>query len=521
MVKIPKTLSADLSAGLVVFLVALPLCLGIANASGVPPLYGLVAGAIGGIVIGAVSKSPLSVSGPAAGLVAIVLTALTQLNNNLAAFQLAVLIAGAIQIVLGALRLGVVASFIPNSVIKGMLAGIGIVIILKQIPHALGWDKDYEGDFAFLSKLGNTFADIAKAVVTASPGAVIIFLIGAAIIMLWETPKLKAMAFTKFIPGALVAVILGGVINQLFQGSAPSLSLKAIDHHLVEIPDLSTLMKSFRLPDWSAISNSAVWTIALTIAIVASVETLLSIDAADKLDSQRRVTPANRELIAQGIGNTICGLVGGIPVTSVVVRSSANAYAGGKTQLSTIVHGVLLVVAAAFLGFWLNTIPLAALASVLILVGYKLTKPALYKKMYAEGLDQFLPFLITVLGVVFLDLLKGVAFGFIVGIVFVLKANHHRSFTLVNDGKTFLLRLNKDIPFTNKAGLLDVLNRVPDNVHLVVSGVKADFIDHDILETISDFTESGKHRGITVELHQIEGKTWNQRSRAPLEGGQN
>lgn len=476
-----------------------------------PPVYGIIAGAVGGIVTGFISKSPLSVSGPAAGLVAVVSTAITQLNGNIAAFQLALILAGVMQLLFGFLRAGAIASFIPNSVIKGMLAGIGVVIILKQIPHALGWDRDYEGDFGFLGKFGNTFVDIAKAVTTLKPSAVLVFLVGALVILLWESKLLKSKSFTKLIPGPLVAVVAGALLNSSFATQLPGFYLKREDQHLVNLPSFTEMIRSFRLPDFSAINNQVVWITAVTLAVVASIETLLSIDAADKLDPQHRVTPPNRELIAQGVGNSLCGFLGGLPVTSVVVRTSANAYAGAKSKLSTIIHGVLLVVCAVFLTQVLNTIPLAVLASILILIGWKLTKPAIIKGMYQQGFDQFLPFICTLLGVVFLDLLKGVGFGLIIGLFFVIRANHHRSFTIVNDENNYLLRFNKDITFTSKATLNKILMEIPDNSKLIVSGVKADYIDSDIFDILHDFTASSRERGIEVELLQIEGKSWSSR----------
>jgi MFS superfamily sulfate permease-like transporter len=323
---------------------------------------------------------------------------------------------------------------------------------------------------------------------------------------------MKSLAFTKFIPGALIAVVVGVGINEWFTASQfSSMALTAADNHLVQIPSSNELMRSFVLPDWSAINNKSVWVTAFTIAIVASIETLLSIDAADKLDSQRRVTPPNRELVAQGIGNALCGVLGGLPVTSVVVRSSANAYAGSQSKVSTIVHGFLLVVAAGLAASLLNKIPLAILASVLILVGYKLTKPSLIKSVYDSGADQFVPFIATLLGVVFLDLLKGVALGFVLGIFFIIRANHHRSFTLVNEGADYMLRFNKDITFTSKATLISMLASVPDESNLIISGIKSDFIDSDILDILHDFVESGKYRGITTTLVNIEGKNWTTR----------
>lgn len=506
--KSKSNLVNDLSAGLVVFLVALPLCLGIANASGGSPLSGILAGAIGGIVVGLISKSPISVSGPAAGLVAIVLTALGQLNNSFAAFQVALLLAGVIQIALGIFRLGIIASFVPSSVIKGMLAGIGIVIILKQIPHAVGWDKSYEGDFGFLGKFGNTFTDLGKAVMTVSPGAVIIFLVGSAIILLWDSKTMKKLGFTKFVPGALVAVVAGAALNFWFTGSVSSLALLAADGHLVVLPATSELKNSLTFPDWNQISNPIVLNTAVTLAIVASIETLLSIDAADKLDVQRRTTPPNRELIAQGIGNGLCGLIGGLPVTSVVVRSSANAYSGAKTKLSTIVHGILLAAAVITIPQILNLIPLAALASVLILVGWKLTKPALYKQMWSDGIDQFVPFMVTLLGVVFTDILKGVVIGILFGFFFVIRANQHKAFTLVSEGDMYLLRFNKDITFASKAALRDHLDRVPDGASLIINGTQADFVDHDILESIKEYMLNAEYRNISVELNDVAGKTF-------------
>lgn len=506
-----STWGNDLPAGLVVFLVALPLCLGIATASGATPLSGIIAGALGGMLVGAISKSPLSVSGPAAGLVAIVLTALEGFKgqaNPYQAFQVALIIAGALQIVLGILRLGAVANFVPNSVIKGMLAGIGVVIILKQIPHALGWDKSYEGDLGFVGRFGNTFVDIGKAVMTITPTALVIFLIGVVIIYFWESKPMKAQVWTKYVPGPLVAVVAGAVVNSILASSRPDLALRTADLHLVTLPGTSELTSALTFPDWSAIRLPAVWITAVTLAVVASLETLLSIDAADKLDEQRRATPTSRELVAQGVGNSVSGLLGGLPLTSVVVRTSANAYSGARTKKATIVHGVLLAVAAVSIPSLLNTIPLSVLASVLIMVGWKLTKPEVIKKVYNDGLDQFIPFILTLLGVVFTDLLKGVVFGLLAGLVYVLKANHHKSFTLVHDGDLWLLRFNKDITFTNKVGLRSMLDQIPDNVTLIINATKSDFVDHDILEMVKDFAESGKYRGITVEMTDVDNKTW-------------
>jgi len=529
--KLPKRVSTwanDLPAGLVVALVALPLCLGIATASGASPLSGIIAGVIGGILVGLLSGSSLSVSGPAAGLVSIVITGLTQLGNSFQALQVALVIAGGIQVLLGVLRLGLIANFVPNSVIKGMLAGIGIVIILKQIPHALGWDKDYMGDLGFFRILdrleSNTFSDIAKAVFTITPTALGIFVLCAATIIFWESKPMAKQKWTKFVPGPLVAIAIAATISQVLRGSAPAMALNPADGHLVKLPQTSELFSAFKLPDWNAFQNSQVWTIAFTLAIVATLETLLSIDAADKLDSERRVTPTNRELMAQGVGNCVSGFIGGLPITSVVVRSSANAYSGAKTKISTIFHGILLALAVLLIPSALNAIPLSGLAAVLILVGYKLTKPKIFQKVYQGGMDQFVPFMVTMLGVVFTDLLKGVIVGMIFGLFYVLWANHHKAFTLVHEDNWYMLRFNKDITFTSKASLRGILDRIPDNVNLIISGTKADFVDHDILDMLEDFTESGKFRGIEVEIIDVAGKTWfsnMRRHKAFLKGKKN
>jgi len=504
-------IAADFSAGLVVFLVALPLCLGIANASGTSPLSGIIAGVIGGIVIGFLSGSPISVSGPAAGLVAVVITAVTQLGGSFQAFQVALVLAGVIQLTLGLLKLGNIANFVPNSVIKGMLAGIGIVIILKQIPHALGRDKDFEGDFAFVGKLGDTFTDIARAIATASPAAIIIFGVSLGIILLWDSKPFKKFVVTKYVPGALIAVIVGALINIAYPAH---FALKAEDGHLVVLPMSNQLMSSLSAPDWQFILNPKVWVIAITISVVASLETLLCIEAADKLDEKRRVTSPNRELVAQGVGNGLSGLIGGLPITSVVVRSTANASAGAQTKMSTIIHGSLLLLCSVILASLLNHIPLSCLAAVLIVVGYKLTKPYMYKQVWNQGMDQFLPFVLTVLGVVFTDLLKGVLVGLVLGFYFVIRSNQHRAFTVVNDGSDYLIRFNKDITFANKASLRETLSQIPDGAWVSIHGHTASIIDHDIVEMLDDFVESSKYRGITVEMNEIEGKTWSMKAKS-------
>jgi MFS superfamily sulfate permease-like transporter len=509
--------AADASAGLVVFLVALPLCLGIALASGAPLLSGVVAGIVGGIVVSLLSGSAVSVSGPAAGLAVIVATAIQTLGS-FEAFLLAVLLAGVAQLGFGLVKAGRIANYVPNSVIKGMLAAIGVVIILKQLPHALGRDKGYEGDFDFFrsaSGQSTTLSDIADAIASANGEAILISLVSLAILLLCERPFIKSRPSLKLIPGALIAVIVGIALNELFRASFTDFWLRAEDGHLVTLPaggprEFLALLSS---PDWSRLGDRAIYTTALTLAIVASIESLLSLEASDKIDPQRRISDPDRELIAQGCGNIVSSLLGGLPVTAVIVRSSANVYAGARTRWSAFIHGLLLVACVLLIPAFLNRIPLATLAAVLLMVGYKLTKPALYREMWASGLDQFIPFIITVLAIVFTDLLTGVSIGIVFGIVFVIRTNHHSAFTLVRQDQMFLLRFNKDASFVNKTEFKRKLMQVPDNASLIVDGSKAIFIDSDIYDVMSDFEEAAKHRQISIELKNFLKKSQNYRNR--------
>lgn len=501
-----KNLRYDLPSGLVVFLVALPLCLGIALASDAPLFSGVIAGIIGGIVIGALSGSEVSVSGPAAGLAVIVATAIKDLGS-FEVFLVAVAISGVIQFLLGIIRAGVIGDYVPNSVIKGMLAAIGILIILKQIPHGLGYDASYETDVAFLER--GTIGDIVKAIYTFSPGAVIIVTLSLAILILWDQPFMKRHKVFNLVPGALVVVVLGIVIEEIYRLFFPSLYLSPEDGHLVALPvadSIGGFFTQFTTPDWSALGNKQVYITGLTIAIVGSIETLLSIEAADRLDPFRRISSTNKELRAQGIGNLLSGLLGGLPITAVIVRTSANIYAGARTRTSAIFHAVLLFVSALMFPTLLNHIPLASLAAVLFMVGYKLTKVDLYKKMYRAGMEQFVPFIITVTAIVVTDLLIGILIGMVVGIFFVIKTNHHSALTVVNRDNFYLMRFNKDISFVNKSALKSALARIPDNAHLTVDGTKSIFIDHDIYDVIADFAASAGYRGITIELRNLESK---------------
>ncbi len=511
-----SNLKYDASAGLVVFLVALPLCLGIALASGAPLFSGIIAGMIGGIVISLFSGSEISVSGPAAGLAVIVATSIQTLGS-FRIFLLAVAISGLIQLVLGFLRAGVIGNYVPNAVIKGMLAAIGVVIILKQIPHALGSDQHYEGDFDFFFELdnkSNTIADLLKAIYTASPEAVVISVVALAILLLWERPALQRNAILRLIPGPLIVVIVGILMNELFRRMFGNFYLRPEDGHLVTLPvaeSFQGFFQQFITPDWSAWRNKQVYTVALTIAIVGSIESLLSIEASDKLDPFRRISSTNQELKAQGIGNLVSGLIGGIPITSVIVRSSANVYAGGRTRTSAFVHGVLLFICVLLIPTLLNRIPLASLAAILLVIGYKLTKIELYKKMYKAGLDQFLPFIVTVLAIVFTDLLNGVLIGIVFGVFFVILTNHHSALTLVNQENYYLLRFNKDLSFVNKTELKNKLSSIPPNSDLIIDGSKSVFIDADIYDVIADFQEAAHYRNIRIELKHFYSKAQNYR----------
>ncbi|UOK41972.1 MULTISPECIES: SulP family inorganic anion transporter [Flavobacterium] len=484
------SLNSDLPSGLVVFLVALPLCLGIAMASGAPLFSGIIAGAIGGIVVGYLSKSHVSVSGPAAGLTAIVLTAITDFGAfNI--FLMAVFLAGLIQLALGFLKAGSISNYFPMNVIEGMLAGIGVIIILKQLPHAVGYDANFEGDEAFIqADGGNTFSSLFGALDYIQLGSVVITIISLIILISWDKfPFLKKF---KLIPGALVAVIVGVVLNEIFTSSGSSLAIAK--EHLVSLPVPSSVddfKAMFLLPDFASITNPKVWIVALTIAIVASIESLLCIEAADRLDPQKRFTDTNVELRAQGIGNMVSSLLGGLPLTSVVVRTSANVNAGAKSKMSTIAHGILLLVSVLAIPAFLNKIPLATLAAVLLLVGYKLAKPATIMHFWEKGKYQFVPFIATLLAVVFLDLLKGVALGMVISIIFVLRGNLKRAYYFrkeeYEDGDIIHIDLAQEVSFLNKAAIKLTLNNLPEDSRVVINASDTVYIAHDVIDLIKEF----------------------------------
>jgi SulP family sulfate permease len=502
-----KNFKNDLPASIVVFFVAVPLCLGIALASGAPLFAGIIAGIVGGIVVGIASGSPLGVSGPAAGLAVIVLTSISTLGGSWPAFLTAVVIAGVFQLILGFLKAGFIAYFFPNSVIKGMLTGIGLLIILKQIPHALGWDMDAEGDDAFMQADGqNTFTEITKAFDYITPGALLIAVISLAILILWDVVLTKKHKIFQVLQGPIVVVALGIFINIAYSKSILPFSLEAKQIVSVPVPNsIQGFFSQFTFPDFSIITNIEVWKIAIVLAIVASLETLLCVEATDKLDPDKRITPVNRELKAQGLGNIISGLIGGLPITQVIVRSSANINFGGKTKLSAILHGVFLLISAIFISSLLNLIPLASLAAILLMVGYKLAKPDLFKQMYKLGWEQFIPFIATVVSILATDLLRGITVGILFGIFYTLRhsyrnSHHVKDIVSDQDGKQMHhLVLAEEVSFFNKASLLNSLDSIPKNSKVIIDCTNSKSIAYDVIELILNFESNAKTKNITVE----------------------
>jgi carbonic anhydrase len=496
-----KTLRADFPASIVVFLVALPLCLGVALASGAPLFSGVIAGIVGGIVVGGLSKSPLSVSGPAAGLTVIVFAAIERLPT-FEAFLLAVMLGGVLQVALAATRSGVAAEFVPSSVITGMLAAIGIILILKQVPHALGYDGDFEGSFQFIQEDGsNTFTAIISAVRQhLSAGAIAIAAVSLAFLFWWDAARPKEGPL-RFVPGPLVVVLIGVGGNALLGLVKPSWQLGAT--HLVQVPiarSFGEFTSFFATPDFSQIGNAAVWTTAVTLAIVASLESLLSVKAVDELDPQRRTTPKNWEMMAQGSGNIVSGLIGGLPITSVIVRSSANVDAGARSKSSTMLHGTWLLLSVALIPTVLNLIPLAALAAVLIATGYKLTKPKLFTERYKQGWTQFVPFVVTIGAILFTDLLIGIVIGLAVGFVFVVARNFRSAITFVCDDGDCLIRARRNLYFIHKYELQNELAKVPDNSNLLIDLSSTSYVDLDNVDVINAFIKGAEYRGIAITV---------------------
>lgn len=507
----------DLPSSLVVFLVALPLCLGVGLAStnvegmeGMPNIIsGLIAGISGGIIVGVLSGSRLGVSGPAAGLITIVSAAIITLGS-FNDFLVAVVLSGVLQVIAGYVKAGVIGSYFPSAVIKGMLAAIGITLILKEIPHALGYDKDFMGDEAFIQMDGhNTFSELLYALEALHPGAIIISIVSLAILIILERPYFKRFGIFKILPGALWVVVIGILLNIFFKSIGPEFVIGG--DHLVTLPVIKSLGDAanfINTPDFSALTNPDVYVIAFTIALVGSLETLLSVEATDKLDPDKHFTPTNRELKAQGVGNIVSGLLGGLPVTQVIIRSSANINTGAKTKLSTIVHGFLLLSTILLIPGLLNMIPLASLAAVLLMVGYKLAKIPLFTQMYKLGLDQFIPFVATIAGVLLTDLLKGIGIGMAVAVFYILRRNYRNNYstktTEKEDKKDVKIVLSEEVTFLNKASILQLFKGLDNHSRLTIDGSKCHEIDYDVLEVIHNFKNfEAKEREIELELIEV------------------
>ena len=505
-----KTIKNDLPASIVVFFVALPLCLGIALASGAPLFSGLIAGIVGGIVVGFLSGSKIGVSGPAAGLAAIVLTAIGTLGSY-ENFLVAVVLGGIIQLLFGVLKAGIIGYYFPSSVIKGMLTGIGIIIILKQIPHFFGYDKAFT---LFKVNGESTTTQILNIFDHIQLGSALIGIISLSILLLWDKVLSKKSKIFQIIQGPLVAVVVGIIF---FVATKSQSSLAIGQSHLVNVPipdNISSFLGQFSFPNFSIITNPEVWIVAFTLALVASLETLLCVEATDKLDPNKNVTPTNRELLAQGTGNIISGMIGGLPITQVIVRSSANIQSGGRSKMSAIIHGFLLLISVMIIPTLLNMIPLSVLAAVLLIVGYKLAKPALFKKMYNLGWKQWVPFNVTVFGIVFIDLLYGIGLGLTVGIVVILIKSYQNSHFLhkegeeLNDGR-IKMTLAEEVTFFNKGAILKELDNIPENSYLELDVSKTRYLDNDIIEILDDFAFKAANRNITIKLISERGTVEN------------
>lgn len=497
-----SNLSWDIPASIVVFLVALPLCLGIALASGAPPIAGLIAGVIGGLIVGSLSGSSLGVSGPAAGLAVIVYEGIESMPS-FEVFALAVVVGGVVQLLLCLARAGVLALFVPTSVVSGMLAAIGIIICFKQLPHAVGYDEEYEGSLQFVTDSShNTISNLLHMFESFQPTATLISVVGLGLLLLWETKFIKSQKWSHLVPAPLLVVILGVLVYNFTKGGQWELS----PEHLVQIPLLTDgqgLSTFFTFPDFSAILRMDVWKLGVTLAIVASIETLLCVDATDKLDPQHRQTPTNRELFAQGTGNICSGLVGGLPITQVIVRSSANIQSNAKSKLSAILHGVWLIVTILAIPSILNMIPLASLAAILLVVGYKLAKPATFMKMAKKGHHQFFPFIVTVLAIVFTDLLIGIGIGLTVALIYILWNHFSRPTDRVekdDENKTYTIHLCSDVTFLHRLGISKTIADVPDDYHIYVDTQNTNSIDPDVQEVLVDLQSKAASKGRKFEI---------------------
>lgn len=499
-------LKYDLPASIVVFLVSIPMSLGIALASGAPLFSGLITGVIGGLIVIPLSGSQLAISGTAAGLAVLVFSAIKELTFE--GFLLALVIAGMLQIVLGLLRAGVIAHYFPSSVINGMLSGIGMILFLKQIPHALGYDVDYEGDISF-SQLdhSSSFSELINAIEFVSPAAIVIALISLTVLIIWEQPFIKKLRYTSY-QGVFLAVALGVISNQCLLYFAPEWALT--DRHLVMIPifeDFSSLIAQFHTPDFSMLGQTKIYVTAITFALVASLESLMCLEAVDKLDPYRRTSPANRELIAQGLGNISCGFIGGLPLTQVIVRSSINIQAGAKSKTAGLIQGLLILLAVKFIPEWLNTIPLATLASILLVVSYKLINPAMFKTMYQAGLYHFIPFCVTIIGLILTDLLTGIIIGLTTALFAILLENYKSAsyFREAMIGNKIIFRLSEHVSFLNKANIKRTLENVPANSEVVIDATRSKYIDYDVFEVIEGFKKEAQLKKINLTLENMRG----------------
>ncbi|TGD78974.1 SulP family inorganic anion transporter [Hymenobacter wooponensis] len=493
----------DFRGGFVSFLVAVPLCLGIALASGAPLFAGIIAGIVGGLVVGALSKSALSISGPEAGLILVVVSALDSLGS-FGALQLALCVAGLMQIVLGIARAGIISNFIPSAVIKGMLAAIGIILIMKQLPHLLGYDADAAETLALFPKTGSTITALLQtAVHHIQPTGLAIAVLALAVLVLWEQAVIKQHRILSKVPGALIVVVLGVVVNQLVLAFNPALALRGT--HLVQLPVVSSaadFQNLFTLPDFSQLTNVKVYLAALSIALVASLEALLAIEATDALDPLKRKTPTNWELKAQGAGNLVSGLIGGLPLTSVIVRSSVSLNAGARTKLAALLHGTFLLISVLLFPKLLNMVPWAALAAILLVTGYKLARISVFKEQLQGGFTEFVPFIVTIVAILATDLLIGIGIGAAVGMFFILRESYRNAHFFEHhtvDGRDKIrISLGEHVSFLNKASILTVLKDIPENATLEIDGTNSAFIDRDILSAIEHFRDTARQRNIQV-----------------------
>ncbi|MDP1665166.1 MAG: carbonic anhydrase family protein [Methylobacter sp.] len=500
-------LKYDLPAGIAVFLIAIPLSLGIALASGAPLFSGLIAGIISGIIVAPLSGSSLGISGATAGIAVIVWSAIDKLGFN--GFLLALVVAGVFQIIMGLSKAGVIAYYFPSSVINGMLSGMGFILFLKQLPHAMGYDRDYEGDTSFFQADSySSFTELGHMLDFSSPTAVMIALMSLAILILWEQPFMKKYRFFQLFQGVLIAILAGTLINQGLQNFYPELALGG--NHLVMIPVLKNtgdLLNQLHYPDFSQFNNPAIYLTALTLAVVASLKTLLSVEAVDKMDPYKRVTSTNRELMAQGVGNICSGLIGGLPLAQVVVRSSIGIQSGAKTKAAGIICGLLLLFAVIFIPTLINKIPLASLASVLLVVGYKLIRPKTFTLMYQAGMYHFIPFCVTILGMIFTDLLFGLIIGLIAALFSILLENYKSPFYFTEShiGNKTILRLSEHISFLNKANIQQTLEQLPDYSEVVIDATRSKYIDYDVFEIIENFKIEAQRKHIKLTIENLRG----------------